>query len=441
MVYTFIFLTLSCSHKETTGELVTAKVTYDVEFDFSDLKMLRTNLRKLENFKAEKNREEFIRVLIAYYLLKKGLDKNEITLLPHSKTLFMLTSYCAASNKAIPEQEEVFQWVKGLPKIPLLTEILDLQSEKSKVERVKLQELIWNLDNKTYYEDYPDDLKTLLRKAHPSASLILPSHTKSQIITKLIPENLDDAIDLIKGSYYNYNDFKKTIEDKRSIYTLPKKRPLSKIPETNILATTLSQGYESQKVILYNPSDKIEIFNTKSYYLKPIRNDIQPILLASVLPFEDEIQKLLEEYSLKLLGYIGSQYPSLNPTEKQLVKNNPIEAAIVFYNAVLAESNGEKFFPNSGTNGASDSFRHFVWAGLLTRDIGEEGAQKYLDAHELNPNQSIKEKEMDDFNNKRGIQATKDLLKKGRFKNSELYEKAINELKDGNLRILNNGKN
>ncbi|MEY4616183.1 MAG: hypothetical protein RJB66_1143 [Pseudomonadota bacterium] len=43
---------------------------------------------------------------------------------------------------------------------------------------------------------------------------------------------------------------------------------------------------------------------------------------------------------------------------------------------------------------------------------------------------------MDEFNNERGIQAAKSILQKSQFENAELYEKAIEEIKRGNLRIL-----
>jgi hypothetical protein len=212
---------------------------------------------------------------------------------------------------------------------------------------------------------------------------------------------------------------------------------VSKLPETDISATTSSRGYESQIITFYNSTNNIGIFKTTSYYLKPIRDDVQPIILASVFPYENEIQKILEESALKLLGYLGSQYPTLNPSEKALVKQNPIEAAITFYDAFLAERNGDRFFPSSGQNGASDSFRHFAWAGLLTRDLGEETARKFLNAHELNSSQPSEEKAMDEFNNERGILAANQFLKRGNFENAELYEKATEEVKSGKLRILN----
>lgn len=184
-------------------------------------------------------------------------------------------------------------------------------------------------------------------------------------------------------------------------------------------------------------TNKHQDLRISDYYLKPARDDVQPIILASVLPYNDEIKKILESSAFKLLGYIGAQYPSLNSEEKALVKAKPIDAAITFYNAMIAESKAEKLYPNSAENGKSDAFRHYVWAGLLTRDLGESTAREFLTAHELNPKQPVMEKEMDMFNNDQGIRTARGLLEKRSFTDKEFFDTAISEIKSGNLKVLN----
>ena len=46
------------------------------------------------------------------------------------------------------------------------------------------------------------NLKNILKKAYPSAALILPSNTKSKVIEKIIPNEITDTIDLIKTKYH-----------------------------------------------------------------------------------------------------------------------------------------------------------------------------------------------------------------------------------------------
>ncbi len=40
----------------------------------------------------------------------------------------------------------------------------------------------------------------------------------------------------------------------------------------------------------------------------------------------------------------------------------------------------------------SDAFRHYVWSGLLVRDVGEDSAREFLNAHEAARGQSASEK-------------------------------------------------
>lgn len=137
-----------------------------------------------------------------------------------------------------------------------------------------------------------------------------------------------------------------------------------------------------------------------------------------------------------MLGYIGSQYPTLNTEEKKLVKEKPEESAIVFFNAIIAEQKAEESYPNSKPNGESDAFRHYVWSGLLVRDIGEDRARVFLNAHESALGQSEAEKAMDQFNNDQGITAAKEMLQKEYFDNSTILERAKIDLEAGRLKVL-----
>lgn len=436
LTFFLISTAASCSHKELIGELTSNTPAYRHEFDFSDPEKIRKHL-KANDLKVQANQEKLIQILIAYSNLVKAQDQGRITLGPQSKTSIAVSSFCAASEKAIPEQHELFKWTKGAPKISLIKEVLDLYTKKQGSNLQKFQELIWNLANETNYDEYPQSLKELIIQASPSAPLTLPSSLKSQVIDEFVSPEIKNTISFVKGKYYTFSDFKKVLEGKRSNLPSSKSNLISKLPEVDISATTISNGYESQAIAFYNVSNNVQTFKITDYYLRPLREDVQPIVLASVFPFGDEIQKILEEHALKILGYIGSQYPTLSPQEKILVKQNPIESAIVYYNAFKAERSANNFFPESVANGPSDAFRHFTWAGLLTRDLGEDAARKFTSTHELSTGQSSREKIMDEFNNERGIHTAKQLLKNGNFGDAELYQRAIEEIRNGKLKILN----
>jgi hypothetical protein len=252
-----------------------------------------------------------------------------------------------------------------------------------------------------------------------------------------MPEKLKEVFDIVKGQYHTFEDFKKRIDSIKSKSILSQNNLASTLPSSSVLASTNSDGYEAQTITLYNSTNKDQSLKISDYYLKPLRPDVQPIILASTLPYNDEIKNILEDAALKMLGYIGSQYPTLNAKERDLVKKRPIDSAIVFYNAMIAEKSAEKIYPNSAENGKSDAFRHYVWAGLLTRDLGETTAREFLSAHELNPKQPVIEKEMDMFNNEHGIRSARKLLEQRSFTDQEFFDTAISEIKSDNLKVLN----
>lgn len=437
IIFSFAFLLIqSCAHKKIAGDLVNESPKYLMEFDFSSHNAVKHHLEIVGDLRRRENQQKLIQVLIAFQRLTKELKRGQLTLSPLSKTQIQIISFCASSKKAIPEKNEIFHWVKGLPKIQLLKEVLDLYKRKSDLDKQSIQEIIWNLENGTLYENYPDNLKTILHEASLSAPLILPSALKSEVIEIVMPEEIKNTAFFISGQYYSFREFNSFVEQNKSNFPLPQNQIFSKLPSVNLLASTFSNGYELQNVSFYNPTPSLQNVVIIDYYLRPFRADVQPIILASALPYAGDIKKLLEQAALKLLGYLGSQYPALNKAEKNLVKKSPIEAAIVFYNALIAEYKAEEFYPNSKPNGKSDAFRHYVWSGLLVRDVGEDSARTFLNAHEMTLGQSAAEKSMDQFNNDQGINAAKDMLQKEYFDNAALMERAKKGLEGGTLKVL-----
>lgn len=425
----------SCSHKEIIGQFIKEPPKTESEYNFYDLNKIKVQLNLLSNLKAPENQQKLIELLIAYNKLNTHTRQNELKLTPLSKTDILFGSFCANSKKAIPEQNELFQWKKG-PKNLILKDILDFYRKTPGLDKESIQEIIWNIENQTYYESYPDNLKAIIQKANPNAAIILPSKFKEDLIDNIIPNEIEKNINLVRGQYYSYSDLRKIFVQNKSNLILPKDRIYAEIPNTEIFTSTASQGFEYQTISFYNPTTNQQIINVSEYYLNPYRTDVQPIILASVVPVSNEIQNILEQSALKMLGYLGSQYPSLNAEEKKLVNDKPIEAAIGFYDALLAERKAEEFYPNSKKNGPSDAFRHYVWSGFLVRDIGEDSARKFLSAHESTRGQRMNEKNMDVYNNEQGIMSAKELLQKEYFNNSTFLYKAKKDLEAGKLRII-----
>lgn len=108
---------------------------------------------------------------------------------------------------------------------------------------------------------------------------------------------------------------------------------------------------------------------------------------------------------------LSDLYPGLTPAERALVSEHPKEAIQVYRDKNDAEAAAKKQFGTNNANDESDACRHFFWANYLRRDIGPDLAQKFLNAHELQPRQNEVEKAMDLANNRLGLLVAERLLK------------------------------
>lgn len=132
-------------------------------------------------------------------------------------------------------------------------------------------------------------------------------------------------------------------------------------------------------------------------------------------------------------------YPGLTPAEKKLVEKNPDQAINVFIQKNRAEWSSSRNFPEQGINDEGDAFRHFIWAGLLTKELGSEKAKQFLDAHEANPLQSNSERNMDQFNNDKGISSAQNLISNKNWSLENLEKTGLDLLRSKNLDVLKPG--
>lgn len=132
-------------------------------------------------------------------------------------------------------------------------------------------------------------------------------------------------------------------------------------------------------------------------------------------------------------------YPGLTDDEKKLIEASLKDALVVFIQKERAEASTNRNFPKGAFNDESDSFRHFVWAGLLFKELGLEKAKLFLDAHENDPTQLPAEKAMDLANNREGLLVSQRLDKQNNLSLKSLEIEALKELKEGRLTVLKPG--
>jgi hypothetical protein len=137
----------------------------------------------------------------------------------------------------------------------------------------------------------------------------------------------------------------------------------------------------------------------------------------------------------KILGEL-LYYPGLTLEEQELIKQYPRESLKVFQAKEKAESLTNKYFNRSDQNDESDAFRHFMWAGLLSKELGSDLAKKFLDAHEAGPNNGEEERAMDLANNREGLLTADRLRKNSQLSEDNLIKEAKLSLDQKRLIVL-----
>jgi hypothetical protein len=129
-------------------------------------------------------------------------------------------------------------------------------------------------------------------------------------------------------------------------------------------------------------------------------------------------------------------YPGLTAEERELINTRPQEAFTVFNQKQKAESAAVRVFGRDAQNDESDAFRHFVWAGLLAKELGPDLAKQFLDAHEGAGRSNDANRAMDLANNRAGLLAAEKLRKEGDLTESRLEKEALEGIKNRTLVVL-----
>lgn len=127
--------------------------------------------------------------------------------------------------------------------------------------------------------------------------------------------------------------------------------------------------------------------------------------------------------------------------DREAIDKYPRDAITVYRAKEKVDDLTKKLFGKPGRNDESDAFRHFAWAALLAKELGQEKAKYFLDAHEKDPTQPKSEMQMDLANNQRGLDFAKSQINAKIPLELDQIEKAgLSELREGKLKILSPSK-
>lgn len=252
-------------------------------------------------------------LLKTYIQLKFYPQQGLLTVPAKTRLSLPLKSYCLDPRRANPEKNEVYSWKKVENKDPFLQEILKL-SPKGKHSQKTLQGLLWNLNNKTLWEDYPENEQKILKQIDPAAAVKIPSKTKQELQNRIIekiesqiPESIKESASLVEGQYNNYETFKSAIESKESEQLLPVNK-IGIVENSDLYVENESNGFEDQEVTFYNPSSVDQTLDLNTFYQDPFRRDVQPLAAYFGLNFDANLFRELEKLLFEDMVRLGLSY-------------------------------------------------------------------------------------------------------------------------------------
>lgn len=221
------------------------------------------------------------------------LENGTLYLASRSKVTLVLESYCLSPGAAAPDRDEPYFFVRKTPPIPLYKEMILYFSKHPEVKQGLKQRLIWNLANEVKFEDLARDEQGLLLKIDPLAPLKVNSFLKekakkyfSKLIETYLPKEIQDALTIIKGKYYTYEDYERQIVSLRAQIT--ETFPTDVVPQpvegTNLYAIGRARGYSSMKIEVFNPSNpRSGSISFSDFFMQAKRRKFQIITPTDIL--------------------------------------------------------------------------------------------------------------------------------------------------------------
>lgn len=321
----FVFLLTSCA---TTSQINNKKVPKEVLkqkteilINEAQLKPLNTDLikEKLKQFKLALGKKNLTEAdwklhdeLLDYYIRLKRQNSTKVVIPPKSRLTRDFETYCLNGDKAAPQNKEVYHWQKGSPDILYYKNLLKLRRQ-NQISQHDLQELLWNLQSQTRWDDYPNHLKAVLLKIDPQAAIKLPSQFKDQAQDLMKGTLLglpgvgetQDIYGLLKGKYRQYSEFKNSVEKLSSQEQLGDDDELTEISSTELYTQSESQSYSGQRITFFNPTDQVKELDLENYYLAPERKDVQRIGLNPVIDEDPNLFTDLEKTLFETMARLG----------------------------------------------------------------------------------------------------------------------------------------
>jgi hypothetical protein len=332
---------------------------------------------------------------------------NRLLLQPGHSYKFTLESFCvnAGVERPVIGDGLFLGALEGAPK-GWLPKILSEYKAK-KISQNATQVLIWSLLSGAKFDELSSESQKDLTKIFPDARVRFGNSVAQAKVQDFlfgqIPEEVLDAKnkaneykDLIQDSTASFEQIEKIFSPESS---RQKPIPVGWLKsQEGYFIHLMSDGYQRVKVKIYVPEDL-----KPGTYFEPTQ--------GVALPGQGQRLALSNQVVEETSQYLQNDFKNttgITASEGAFILKHPLDAWKINELAAKAiKTTQEKFEAANFHNDQADAFRHFVWSGAITHEMGSEKARTYLDAHEDYPANPIAEKRMDLNNNQAGIEFAK----------------------------------
>lgn len=393
---------------------------------------LRDAVVQTKNYKSEEM-TDLRNTLIAHQRsLEEQIKKNKTIQIDDGHSYeFEFESFCLDPGQSSPSDEVFFRPSKV--DLPHWLRTIVSEYKAKGIPQKDTQLLIWSLRSGMRFDEMSTRDQNNLKKIFPDAETRFGnSQIEDFVEDNILPDQLKDVISkfesfksLLKQANRNYDEISEILAP-RSKRVAEQKVSWIQL-DNGLLIRVYSEGYSRVNFKIYAPDIKrkpdsenlLRTFSFDGLVMSPADKG-QRVLLASIIPMSGEITATLK---------------NITAEEINLSKKYPPDAVMIVKNAITAQFLTKKYYKIPKDHTESNAFKHFIWSGLNSRDVGREQAQKFLDAHEMNASFSKESSKMDRHNNKMGLDAADKIPKDENFQKN-LINAAHEAIKNHELVIL-----
>lgn len=436
--------TLGCASGPVTTQIDTSKnpVVQNPKEYQSPVTAIQKFSTKLESLsRKDKELKEFVHGSLKALVIQQNTvaselkATNRLKLKPGFSYDFTLESFCVHAGVERPfKGDGLFLGdVEGAAK-SWLPQIAS-QYKLRKIPQNEAQILIWSLLSGLRFDELSFENRKNLIKLFPDAAIRfgnseVEDSAKSYLLSQIPSEILsatakfDEYKNLLRDTNSKFSDIEQILS--------PESSRSSPIPvgwlrhEDGYYIHLEADGYQQIRVKIYAPESLKPgtYFNPSKHVALP--GEGQRLGLSS-----NAIESYKDKSNQNIKNVTG-----ISAEEALFILKYPLDGLKIYQSGQTAIEKTWIHFKSSKDfeDDKADAFRHFLWAGLVSHEIGSNKAKIFLDAHENFPKNKAESRSMDLYNNDQGIEYSKNYG--GNDFEGDIVKAGLDKIQSGDLRWI-----